>query len=116
MIDPIQLEETILNIIAGIRVDDWVSFTMGQLRNRLQDVSVTLATSSDSEIADCVCSLEARSLIAARKINGGSAAPFERTRSSEDHYRHPFFLIGPFELKTTHEARKLVAQRGTVQK
>src|ERR1700723_3289482 len=111
MADPMELEEAILNIITGVRVDDWVPFTMGQLRNRLHDVKVSLGMSSEVEVVDCICSLEAESLVVARKYNGGSGVPFARSQSAEDQYRHQFFWIGSFEPKITHAGRKAIAQK-----
>ncbi len=111
MVDPIQLEEAILGIITSFSVDDWVSFTIGQMRNRLQEANTTLGTFSDGEVVDCICSLEGAVLIAARKFSGSTMIPFTRNRSSEDYYRHQFFSIGSFQLKITHEGRKVLMRK-----
>ncbi len=115
MVDPIDLEKAILGAITGVRVDDWVQFTMGLLRARLNEFDGTLVKASDAEIVDCICSLEAESLIATRKNDGGRVFPFARAQAEEDRYRHQFFWIGSFELKATHEGRKKVALKEKAQ-
>jgi diguanylate cyclase (GGDEF)-like protein len=111
MVNPVYLEEAILNVIIGVSLDNWVQFTMGSLRNRLNEFDVALVNTSDGEIIDCICSLEKESLIVTRKSDGGNNSPFARAQAEEDRYRHQFFWIGSFELKITHEGRKVVAQK-----
>jgi diguanylate cyclase (GGDEF)-like protein len=111
MVDPTQLEKAILSIIAGLRIDDWVPFTIGELRNRLLDLKPALGVPSEGEIVECICSLEAESHTAARKFNGRSPVPFVKAQSADDYYRHQFFWIGSFELKITHDGRKAIAQK-----
>lgn len=104
--DPAHLEKAILTVITGISRDDWAQFTMGSLRARLNECDVALVKASDGEIVDCICSLEKSSLIAARKTI--STYPFTRAQAEEERYRHQFFWIGSFELKITHEGRKVL--------
>jgi diguanylate cyclase (GGDEF)-like protein len=106
MVDPIRLEKGILTAISLASHDNWASFSIGDLRRRLSEMDRSLAGLSHEEVVDCICSLEVRSLIAAQKFQGGRCAPFERSRSSDDHYRGQFFAIESFQLKLTHEGRK----------
>src|SRR5271170_1775901 len=101
MSEPTQLEHAILSIITGLRVDDFVQLTLGALRNRLTDVRTNLGLATDGEMVDCICSLEAQSLIAIRKFDNATYCPFARVRAMEEHYRVQFFWIGSFELKST---------------
>lgn len=110
-IDPVHLEIAILDIVVGLRIDEWVQLTLGTLRNRLSDIRTDLGLATDAEIVDCVCSLEAQSLIAIRKFENLSYSPFARARAMEEPYRVQFFWIGSFDLKTTHEGRKVLAAR-----
>jgi diguanylate cyclase (GGDEF)-like protein len=110
-IDPVHLETAIFSIVVGLRTDDWVQLTLGMLRNRLSDVRTNLGLATDGEIVDCICSLETQSLIAIRKFENMSYIPFAESRAMDDQYRVQFFWIGSFDLKITHEGRKLLASR-----
>jgi diguanylate cyclase (GGDEF)-like protein len=110
MVDPLQLEKTILRIITGLKIDDWVQLTLGTLRNRLSDIRTDLGLATEGEMVDCVSSLEARSLITIRKFDNLTYVPFARPRAMEEQYRVQFFWIGSFELKSTHEGRKVIAE------
>jgi diguanylate cyclase (GGDEF)-like protein len=107
MVDPTRLEKAILDIVVGLRIDEWVQLTLGTVRNRLSDMRTDLGVVADGEIVDCICSLEARSLIGVRKFESASYSPFVRARAMEEAYRVQFFWIGSFDLKSTHEGRKL---------
>lgn len=109
MTDPTRLEKAILNIVVGLSVDDWVSLTMGTLRNRLSDILTDANLTTSREIVACICSLESRSLIGLRKCENASYSPFTRARAMEEQYCVQFFWIGPFELKITHEGRTAIA-------
>jgi diguanylate cyclase (GGDEF)-like protein len=106
MVDANNLEKAILEVTLRAARDDWAPFSMGDLQNRLREFDSALGTSSGGEIADCICSLETRSLISARKPRGATFDPF--TRTSDDQYRSQFFYIGSFGLKITHEGRKML--------
>jgi diguanylate cyclase (GGDEF)-like protein len=110
MADPTQLENAILRIIRGLKVDDWVQLTLGTLRNRLSDVRTDLGSATDAEMVDCMYSLEARDLIAIRKSVNLTYVPFARPRAMEEMYRIQFFWHGSFELKITHEGKKVIAE------
>jgi diguanylate cyclase (GGDEF)-like protein len=107
-VDPVHLEKAIMTVITGVSRNDWAQFTMGSLRARLNEFDVTLVKASDGEIVDCIGSLEKNGLIATRKNDPSSTYPFAQAQAEEDRYRHQFFWIGSFELKITHEGRKVL--------
>ena len=107
-VDPVHLEKAIMTVTMGVSRDSWAQFTMVSLRARLKEFDVTLVKASDTEIVDCICSLEENGLIVTRKNDPSSTYPFTRAQAKEDRYRHQFFWIGSFELKTTHDGRKML--------
>jgi diguanylate cyclase (GGDEF)-like protein len=111
MLDPTQLENAILRIINDVSPDNWLPLTLGTLRNRLSEVRTDLGLAKEAVVVDCICSLEARSLIGIRKSENLTNVPFARTRVIEDPYRIQFFWHSSFELKITHEGRKFIAQK-----
>ena len=108
MVDANSLEKAILGVILRVSRDDWASFSMGDLHNRLRECEGAVGTSSGGEIVDCLCSLEARSLITARKPQGATFVAFTRTMAADEQYRAQFFYNGSFGLKITHEGRKMI--------
>jgi serine/threonine protein kinase len=111
MADPTQLENAILRTIEKLRADDWVEFTLGTLRNRLSDIETNLGLATEGEMVGCICSLEAKSLIDVHKFTDARFVPLLREKSSDDHYRVQFFGIGSFELRISHEGRKVIAEK-----
>lgn len=110
MINPVHLEKAILTVITGVSRDDWAQFTMGSLRARLNEFDGALVTASDNEVVDCIRSLEKNGLIVTRK--NVPTFPFAQAEAEEERYKHQFFWIGSFELKITHEGRKLLGRVG----
>ena len=110
MVNPSSVEVALLTVVSRARAGNWLPFSFGDLRNRLKEADPPLDSVSDSEMVECILFFEARFLLEIRKYLNLTYHPFDRSASSIDHYLNQFFGIGTFELKLTHEGRKVIAQ------
>src|ERR1017187_2692126 len=111
MIKSARLEWALLRAIANASADDWAQLSLGELRNRLNDVDASVATERIHIIADAFISLGGEQALLMRKHEGGGRPqPFDFQRQNDEGYTSNFFSRDHFEVKLTHEGRRRITE------
>jgi hypothetical protein len=105
------LELAILTAVVRVRNDEWLPCSLGDLRNRLREVEPDAGNASVNSIAEAAISLNQEGhLLLGKREDGGSRLPFDLQKQFDEGYISNFFCRGSFELKLTHQGRKLLEE------
>ena len=108
------LELAILTAVVRVRNDEWLPCSLGDLRNRLREVNPDAGNASINSIAEAAISLNQEGhLLLGKREDGVSRLPFDLQKQFDEGYISNFFCRGSFELKLTHQGRKLLEERNT---
>jgi hypothetical protein len=111
MIKSERLEWALLRAIANASADDWAQLSLGELRNRLNDVDASVATEKIHIIVDAFISLGGEQALLMRKHEGGGRPqPFDFQKQNDEGYTSNFFSRDHFEVKLTHEGRRRITE------
>jgi hypothetical protein len=106
------LELAILTAVVRVRNDEWLPCSLGDLRNRLREVEPDAGNASVNSIAEAAISLNQEGhLLLGKREDGGRRLPFDLQKQFDEGYISNFFCRGSFELKLTHQGRKLLEER-----
>jgi hypothetical protein len=112
MFTPDQLENLVPIAISKVSRTDWVPLSISDLRNRITEIS--RAAPDWTELLDAVAALEANGRMQMQKWQGPSGSairvPYDPLRSREQRCRSTYFCRGSFQLRLTHEGRKMLEQ------
>jgi serine/threonine protein kinase len=109
-VTPLQLEEAILRAVSARRNDDWVQYSIGDLKNHIADVDARTANESINVIIDALVALGVQGYLEFGKFEAEQRLAFDFVRQRDSRYLNQFFAIRPFDLRLTHEGRKRIAQ------
>jgi hypothetical protein len=101
------LELAILKAVAVVRNDEWLSCSLGDLRNRLREVHLDAGNASFNGISDAAVSLAQEGYLQlGKREDGFRRVPFDLQKQFDEGFVSNFFGRGSFELKLTHKGRK----------
>ena len=109
-VTPLQLEEAILRAVFARRNDDWVQYSIGDLKNHIAEVDARTANESINVIIDALVALGVQGYLEFGKFEAEQRLAFDFVRQRDSRYLNQFFAIRPFDLRLTHEGRKRIAQ------
>jgi serine/threonine protein kinase len=109
-VHPSQVEEAILRAVAAVRVDEWVQYSFGDLRNRLSEVDARVGNENINLIIDALVALGVQGYLELGKFEAEQRLAFDFNRQRDGRYLNQFFAVNPFDLRLTHEGRKRITQ------
>jgi len=109
-VHPLKIEEAILRAVAAVRIDEWVQYSFGDLRNRLSAVDEQVANENSNVIIEALVALGVQRYLELGKFESKQRLAFDFNRQQDRKYLNQFFAVNPFDLRLTHEGRKRIAQ------
>jgi len=114
--NPQLLKLAILNAIARATADDWLTCSIGSLRNLIREVDTTAANATITTIADAMISLaQEGALLLGKREDGGKRLSFDFQRQLDEGYISNFFVRDSFDCKITHGGRNSVSTCRTME-